>query len=507
VKRLIYFGPPGTGKTTTLLQRLEEHLRAGVPPDRIAFLTFTRRAKREALERVEQVLGIVAKDLPFFSTIHSMAFKALKLKKGDVMGEEQLEEFGQKLGVRFKGVAVAEFAAEGLGGQEEGDVLMALDNLARLRGQGLEACWRDARCGIEFVKVANFSANYANYKKALGLLDFTDVLLEFARSHIQLPIDVAFIDEAQDLSALQWLASLQAIAIAETQYVAGDDDQAIYRWAGADVQTFMDLTGERVVLDHSYRLPKIVHTVAQRLASRIKVRVDKQFTPRDAPGRIVTHATADSVKIEAGTEWLWLVRNRYLLTSLQRHLEERGVVYSQHGRSSIYERDKEAIYAWERLRAGKRIEAHQARDMYRLLASGTQITRGHKLLPGVSEYETLDLQTLREQHGLLADGSWFEVLKVIPTTRRAYYRKLLREHKSLKLTPRVQLETIHGAKGAQADHVALFTEQSRRVWDEAQRNGDDEHRVWYVGATRARESLHVVMPTNRWAYQMPSLRT
>ena len=135
MNRLIYFGPPGTGKTTTLLARLEEHLKKGVLPDRIAFLTFTRRAKREAMERVEQVLGISAKELPFFATIHSMAFKALKLKKGDVMGEEQLEEFGAKLGVKFKGVAVSEFAAEGINGQEEGDVLMALDNLARLRGQ------------------------------------------------------------------------------------------------------------------------------------------------------------------------------------------------------------------------------------------------------------------------------------------------------------------------------------------------------------------------------------
>jgi superfamily I DNA/RNA helicase len=48
--RTIYFGPPGTGKTTTLLARLEEHLAIDrIAPDRVAFLTFTRRARAEAV--------------------------------------------------------------------------------------------------------------------------------------------------------------------------------------------------------------------------------------------------------------------------------------------------------------------------------------------------------------------------------------------------------------------------------------------------------------------------
>lgn len=507
MSRTIYFGPPGTGKTTTLLARLEECLKEGVGAERIAFLTFTRRAKREAMERVETVLRIKAKELPFFATIHSMAFRALRLKKGDVMDGSQLTEFGLKVGMKFGRVAVSEFASEGITAAEEGDVLIALDNLARMRGQALNDCWKDARCGIDYVKVANFAANYARYKQSYGLLDFTDVLLEFVRARIELPVDVAFIDEAQDLSALQWLASLRAIAKATRQFVAGDDDQAIYRWAGADVQTFMQLDGSRVVLAHSYRLPRIVHLVAQRLASRIKVRVSKEYTPRDADGRICTHAGVESIAIEKDQEWLWLVRNRYLLPSLQAHLEERGLVYSQHGRSSIMERDRDAIYTWERLRSGRQVEVTQARAMYTLLASGSQIARGHKLLPGALEHESLDERALRAQHGLIAAGTWFEVFKTIPATRRAYYRKLLREHQTLKIVPQIQLETIHGAKGAQANNVALFTEQSRRVWDEAQRNADDEHRVWYVGATRARETLHVVLPSQRWAYVMPSLRT
>ena len=45
------FGPPGTGKTTTLLNMVDNHLSQGVHPNHIAFLSFTKKAANEAKER------------------------------------------------------------------------------------------------------------------------------------------------------------------------------------------------------------------------------------------------------------------------------------------------------------------------------------------------------------------------------------------------------------------------------------------------------------------------
>ncbi len=45
------FGPPGTGKTTTLLNMVDDALEQGVVPQQIAFLAFTRKAANEAKER------------------------------------------------------------------------------------------------------------------------------------------------------------------------------------------------------------------------------------------------------------------------------------------------------------------------------------------------------------------------------------------------------------------------------------------------------------------------
>ena len=504
MRRTIYFGPPGTGKTTTLLARLEEQLQAGVPVERIAFLTFTRRARQEAVERVERVLGYTARALPHFRTIHSMAFRSLHLRDDDVMGWPQLDEFGAALGVSFGRASALEQATEGLSSQAKGDHLLAIDNLARVRGWPVQRVWKEARSEYDWPTVDHFCRSYAAYKRERGLLDFTDVLLEYARSGQPLDVDVAFIDEAQDLSALQWLVALKAVEPSQTQYVAGDDDQAIYRWAGAEVEVFMDLSGDRVVLDQSYRLPRVVHGIAGRILSRIKTRVAKDFHARDADGLLKRHATHESLVIEPVDDWLWLVRNRYMLGALKDSLTARGIVYRQHGQSSILESERDAIYTWERLRVGKTVTVPAARDLYAKLRSGTQITRGYKTLPALDDHAHVTLAELRDAHGLLVEGPWFEILSSIPYERRAYYRRLLRDRKTLRIAPQVQLETIHGAKGGEASRVALFTEQSRRTWDEGQRAPDEEHRVWYVGTTRARDELHIVGGSSRYAYRVPA---
>ena len=457
----------------------------------------------EAVERVEKILGIKHRDLPHFRTIHSMAFKALKLRDGDVMGREQLSAFGNAMGLRFGASALSELAAEGITSADKGDVMLAIDNMARLRGVTVRKAWSDANSAVDWPTMSHFAASYSRYKTDTGLLDFTDVLAEYINNPQPLDVEVAFIDEAQDLSKLQWNAALAAVGHAPVQYVAGDDDQAIYRWAGADVGEFINLPGERIVLERSHRLPRAIHSLAQRISSRIKVRVPKDFSPRDDDGAVHSHASMASLDINNGHEWLWLVRNRFLLPTLRDELQLRGAVYSEHGSSSIRATERDAIYAWERLRAGKRIYATAARDIYSYLKTRTQVAHGHKLLPKLDDNETVTMQQLREHHGLLVDGTWYDVLTGIDSNRKTYYRKLLRLHHTLKLEPMISLETIHGSKGTEAPHVALFTEQSRKVWHEATKSPDDEHRVWYVGATRARQSLHIVMPSGQWHYNMP----
>jgi hypothetical protein len=62
----------------------------------------------------------------------------------------------------------------------------------------------------------------------------------------------------------------------------------------------------------------------------------------------------------------------------------------------------------------------------------------------------------------------------------------------LEATPTIRLSTIHAAKGHEANHVVLLTDQTSRVIQTSEKNPDDEVRVFYVGMTRSKNILDIV---------------
>ena len=64
----------------------------------------------------------------------------------------------------------------------------------------------------------------------------------------------------------------------------------------------------------------------------------------------------------------------------------------------------------------------------------------------------------------------------------------------LNKPPRILLSTIHGVKGGEADNVVLLTDLSKSTQKNMDRYPDDENRLFYVGATRTKDHLHIIKP-------------
>lgn len=113
-------------------------------------------------------------------------------------------------------------------------------------------------------------------------------------------------DEAQDLTPLQLDMVKHMAASSDEVIYAGDDDQAIHRWTGVDVKKFITLTDNIEVLSQSYRLPRKIHGLSQKIAKRIHNRISKDFHPREEEGKIDYHLTLDTIPLHQGHGPSWL---------------------------------------------------------------------------------------------------------------------------------------------------------------------------------------------------------
>jgi DNA helicase-2/ATP-dependent DNA helicase PcrA len=494
----IVLGPPGTGKTTTLLRLVEEELGRGVPPDRIGYISFTRKAADEARERAQEKFSLTARQLPWFRTIHSLCFYALGLSSGDVFEGKKLREFGDWINVRVSGKA--SFDEGTTFGFDIGDRCLFMDNLARVRQITLREQYSLDSDDLQWPLVERVSKALLEFKKSRGLYDFTDMIQMFVETEWSTALEVLFVDEAQDLSALQWRVVEHLAKNARRVVVAGDDDQAIYKWAGAAIDHFVALPGDERVLAQSWRVPPVIQAVALEVLGRVKTRRDKIWRPRDGePGSVSRVSSLDDIDLGTSEETLILARNTcFLNDDAAPLLKSEGIFYSFRGQNSVRQSLINAILDWEKLRKGERITVAQAEKIYSEMTAGEGYRRGEKKLPGFKDREAeVGLAELKESGGLQTDAIWHDALTRATTEERVYMVKALRRGEKLLREPAVRLSTIHGSKGGQADHVVIMRDVAWRTFKERELDPESEARTWYVAATRAKKKLTIVAPQTR----------
>ena len=489
-------GPPGTGKTTTLLDYVQTEMES-VPIDKIGYFSFTRKAANEARDRAIEKFGLDKKSFKWFSTLHSCGYHSIDQEGRTVMGRPQFKSFAEKIGLKSKLVIDTETGMSD-------NIYLNQHNLARARGIPLEEHYRkyvDTTL-VDWKYLEHLSTAYEQFKEVNRYIDYADMLYEAVNENLLPILDVVFIDEAQDLTPLQWAMVEHFAETSQRLYLAGDDDQAIYRWLGADVERFIEYPAEEIVLPKSYRVKKEVQAFAQQIIGVTKNRIQKTWDPQEENGVVKYHQTIDSIDLSKNN-WLLLGRDKFILNKLEEACRDQGLWYEKQEYKNIVkpiaQRMFDAVIGWHELAKGEMVDKRTIKKVFFYKKVSDKY---EEALEKMNDSHLYDLDTLKVLFGPFSVGEWQYALEKINIQDRAYLLRLALGDDDITKKPRIKISTIHAAKGGECDNVLLTTDMNIKTYSAYQKDSDDEKRVFYVGATRAKEELHVLLPQTTMYFRL-----
>ena len=465
-----YFGPPGTGKTHKLISRAKAYIRIGTPLDKIGYFAFTKKAAKVARDR----MPVDSDKLYYFRTIHSFAYDQLDLDDTMVMQPKDYVDIGKKLNIKIKYYDKYN--------KEEIFYLNIESPYFKMVGRAMNRCTtveeeldrnEHNKKEIKPWILKDLDKNLKAYKDTMEKLDFNDMIEKLLEKDLP-KFKVIFIDEAQDLSPLQWKLFDKLKEYADDIYLAGDDDQAIFAWAGADVDRFIQEPGKEKVLKYSKRISRAVQEQSELPLEKIRgLRKEKIYYPRDFEGESFRVNNLDQLNLLEG-KYLILTRTISRLVDMTKELRKRNLYYQTNKGKSFTVRLYNAIVNYNSWQRGKVLEEKESKD--------------------VEEYIGLPMKDWK------SDLDWFDAFEKAKIEDRNYIKEMLNNGEDLDAEARIQLSTIHAAKGGEEDNVILCLDLGRKIKQAVKKSdskNDEEHRVWYVGSTRARNNLYMLKAKTR----------
>ena len=542
------FGAPGTGKTYNLVERLQEHLNKNCPFDQTLTVSFTRVAAREIKGRIQERNNNKFNDKELHHsvrTIDSYLMNKIREDKDICYPKNYLTEFYQvKKDKEINEDKKTNFLAA-----------MKIIEMGRITlGDGIENILKyydsQKRTDIGRKFIIQVAESYENYKKNHLKMDWVDVKYKGLQDKIKFDHNIVLmIDEAQDCNRLEWLIINKLIAVSKNIYIAGDDDQAIYRFKGGEVETFLQLPVDKTtVLDESPRLNKKIWGLAQKIIHLIPEdrRQEKQYTPtnenkHNMPYCGLIHEFRNKESFEknylnmnitdpdVSIHWLFISRNN----------REKDMKYSQenycwsqilaknnltweiiddsNGPRNGVERGTtpnvpidqiQGIETWITLQKGNKISGEEVKEFYEILPpvlirdrKKTSLIKTDSIILKTGQYNYGDLKS-KFYLDTNINTPWFEILKLIPRKKEHYvdyiqYLKNIIKNGNYKKSKRILLSTIHGAKGLESANTVLNCDWPRLPYDtycKGEKDRDDEIRVFYVGTTRTKYNLFLYQP-------------
>ena len=525
-------GPPGTGKTTSTSRQVQRAVEKH--GSNRAWVTSFSRAAAAELANCDLTI-----DPAMLGTLHSHCYHVLG---GPSIAEAHVKEWNRS----YPHLAISPVSGQRrLDGEDcmeddaaktdrAGDLL--LQELNRYRGLMIDPSrWPG--------NIREFERRWTRYKRERELLDFCDLIEICLRDVAIAPGNpaVIFADEAQDLNVMQARLIRKWGRRADYYVLAGDDDQTIYSFIGATPAAILEPAipdDHKVILRQSHRVPRSVHHLANSLIRQVTRRQEKVYLPRPAAGDVQRLSTgtyrspeyfilSSAMKhLERGKTVMFLASCSYMLQPLIQVLRKNAIPFHNPyrkangfwnplrlGRQTAGRRILSLLLAHPKYGEGQHAWTYNDLTLWAEWLRGKAIFKcgAKKLLEAGDRKQTVTMEQLGEifEAGTVTslletfEGDWRALLKwwrdrVNPDVRNRIQFPVdvvaNRGPHVLMEEPGVVVGTIHSVKGGEADVVYLFPDLSRAGDAHYQVAGplrDSVLRVFYVGITRARETLYV----------------
>jgi len=369
-----------------------------------------------------------------------------------------------------------------------------------------------------------FWIEYEMYKRRENKIDYTDMLLYAYNDKFIPDTKVLLVDEFHDISRLKYAIYKLWRDKHERTYIMLDDDQAIFQFIGASAEFGLQeqKTASRVtILSQSFRLPSLIKNYATsfiRANIHPSHRVDKQFEPR-ADGGVFWHVKKkvylpSFVKQHLSGTGFILTRTNYHLKLVTRTLlssvmsrepyQERILIPYRYIRpDAISYYNIRFVNLINALIKYANQESITYEELYALLLRIRKEQLNHIVKPGMIDFirriqkETYDFDFIIKNifvKPVLID-ELITMLRMDDELENEIVSVAYAQGKPIELPIKLQIGTIHSAKGLQADTVFLINNITRRINRaiyKSRENWENEARVWYVGMTRAKERLYII---------------
>lgn len=533
------FGGPGTGKTTTMvgntdiedfkgiLQRMFEERN----PEEVMLIAYTRAAADEAKSRLVKLTDVTeSKADERVTTIHSLAMRYNNLQPKDIVEIRWANDkynFCNEVGLEYQ---------LDQGGDDE-EMMATPDDEGHLFFKILSwlksklkppSDYKDCPLSTEWMngdeKFVQYASEWEDYKAKKGIWEFDDAILESVNNGDTIDTKYLFVDEVQDLYPLQQAFLDNQFGHVRRIFLAGDDDQTIYEWAGAKPEYFLDMEGniedemeelwddktgywaeEGVyILDQSWRMPNEILKLAKMSIEQVSERQEKQIKPHHEGGEFIPLHNPDServIELINPDDTMILFRAKYQMSNFSDNLIEAGIPFKD--RFKTWKQD--VIKLRDALAALKNDQDYmtggQASKLIKELPDGalSHGVRRDSLVDKFSAQKRVAVDNVLakvrydspENYNHLRrwcrefrtdDMNWYR--------ERAVRNNLVQHNEHLDPAG-IKLETIHGSKGREADTIILATDSTQSVMENMPPGGitDAERRLYYVGMTRTKNRL------------------